>query len=341
MVTLLKFLAYKSKATQRSQKPGGFTLIELLVGMILAALIITPLLGFMVNIMQSDRQEQAKATSEQEIQAGLEYIARDLDQAVFIYDGAGLAQIQGSLPTVPAGTQGSAVLAFWKRKFLPEAINVAGGGAGGAGGRDDAYTYSLVAYYLLEDTNCNSASTWSCTGRIARVELQGPIPPGVAPGDYTENIPLFNLSPPAPLASQPLEQKLNAWPNGAARNYSNIQFPILIDYIDNTPAGAANPNLAVASCPTTPRNPSVPGDPNYLNRLVPPTASQTGFYACVDTDKNQAKVFLRGNALARIRAKTDPPEYKDPNDAAAQQSSYFPSASIQVKGRGFLGDSQD
>lgn len=331
MVTLLKFLAYKSKATQPSQKPGGFTLIELLVGMILAALIITPLLGFMVNILQSDRQEQAKATSEQEIQAGLEYIARDLDQAVFIYDGAGLAQIQDDLPTAPAGTQGAPVLAFWKRKFLPQSVAV-------GGARDDAYTYSLVTYYLLKDTNCSGA-TWSCTGRIARVELLADIPTGVT--GYTRDIPLFNLSPPAPLASQPLEQKLNAWPNGAATNYSNVQFPILIDYIDNTPAGAANPNIPVASCPTTPRNPSVAGAPNYLDRLVPPTASQTGFYACVDTDKNQAKVFLRGNALARIRSKTNPPEYKDPSDAAAQQSSYFPSASIQVKGRGFLGDNQD
>jgi hypothetical protein len=46
----------------------------LLVGLILAFLVITPLLGFMISIMTQDRQEQAKAASEQEIQSALNYI---------------------------------------------------------------------------------------------------------------------------------------------------------------------------------------------------------------------------------------------------------------------------
>jgi len=54
------FFNNKLKASNLTQAPGGFTLIELLVAMILAALVITPLLGFMLNIMDTDRKEQAK-----------------------------------------------------------------------------------------------------------------------------------------------------------------------------------------------------------------------------------------------------------------------------------------
>jgi len=60
MINPLRFLFNnKLKASNLTQAPGGFTLIELLVAMILAALV-TPLLGFMLNIMDTDRKEQAK-----------------------------------------------------------------------------------------------------------------------------------------------------------------------------------------------------------------------------------------------------------------------------------------
>jgi len=44
----------------------------------------------MLNIMDSERKEQAKKTSEQELQSALDYIAGDLEQAVYIYDDDGL-----------------------------------------------------------------------------------------------------------------------------------------------------------------------------------------------------------------------------------------------------------
>jgi len=53
--------------------------------MLLAALVIAPLLTFMLNIMDTD-QGTSKATSEQELQSAVDYIARDLEQAVYIYD---------------------------------------------------------------------------------------------------------------------------------------------------------------------------------------------------------------------------------------------------------------
>ncbi len=57
-----------------------------------------------------------------------------------------------------------------------------------------------------------------------------------------------------------------------------------------------------------------------------------GFFACVnasDATQVSAQVYLRGNALARIG--------KNNIAYAPSQSTYFPKASIQVKGGGFLG----
>jgi len=63
MINPLRFLFNKLKASNLTQAPGGFTLIELLVAMILAALVITPLLGFMLNIMDTDRKNRQKPLS--------------------------------------------------------------------------------------------------------------------------------------------------------------------------------------------------------------------------------------------------------------------------------------
>ncbi|NEO96997.1 MAG: prepilin-type N-terminal cleavage/methylation domain-containing protein, partial [Moorea sp. SIO3G5] len=80
--SLRTLLTHKLKSNKPRINDGGFTLIELLVAMIVAVLIIAPLLRFMITIVDTDRKEQAKATSEQEIQAAMDYIARDLEQAV-------------------------------------------------------------------------------------------------------------------------------------------------------------------------------------------------------------------------------------------------------------------
>lgn len=342
MVRLLQFLlTYRLKDSQPRQKTGGFTLIELLVGLILAFLVIIPLLGFVVDMMTTDRQEQAKATSEQEIQAALNYISRDLDQAIYIYDGVGLKQIWDrgdGFPPIPAGKDGVPVLAFWKRKFLPGVLTV-------TGGNDDAFAYSLVVYYLLKEqgTNCRN-SIWSCTAQIGRVELQNavtkPNSTDIAVAASPPGFPLFNLSPTGALAAGTLDDKMNAWPNGATYDRTQAKIDILIDYIDQSPTNPANPNFPKANCPATPRasSPQVPYD-----RQSPPStlltqafgSEVTGFYACVETEKNLAKVYIRGNALARMRSKNSPmPTYP----STLGQISYFPSGSIQVQSRGAIAE---
>jgi type II secretory pathway pseudopilin PulG len=350
MMKLLKFLlTYTLKTSQPKHKASGFTLLELLVALVLAFLIITPLMGFVINMMTSDRQEQAKATSEQEMQAALDYMARDLDQAFFIYDGWGLNQISARLPQVQdaiPGATGDPVLAFWKRQLLKNALPIRGRNAGACNNPnptdcDDAFIYSLVVYYRIKDSTCNINSPWSCTTRVGRIQLNDELrdvnnPP--ANGDPAEIRPespgfrLFDLQ----TARSSIEDSMNAWANAGAYDYNQTPIETLIDYIDQSP------DVPAPDCPTTPRpSPRPDGQPDtadYTNRQVPlPTSNLpnlTSFYACIDTDKTIAQVFIRGNALARIKPKGNPPAY------VASQSAYFPKATIQAQGRGLLTQTQ-
>jgi len=98
------------KFSTRKNRDHGFTLVELLIGLVMAFLVLTPLFGLMISIMNTDEKEQAKTTSEQELQTAIDFITRDLQQAVYIYDSQGVTNnysataansgIRDSLPTV-------------------------------------------------------------------------------------------------------------------------------------------------------------------------------------------------------------------------------------------------
>ncbi|MBH8574215.1 prepilin-type N-terminal cleavage/methylation domain-containing protein [Nostocaceae cyanobacterium CENA369] len=324
----LKFLLnIQLKRSKGIQQVGGFTLIELLVAIVLAFLVIAPLLGFMINVMSTDRQEQAKANSEQEIQAALDYIARDLQQAIYIYDATGVDAIKAQLPD-PSATDRVPVLVFWKRELVNQAITVTGSD------KDDAYVYSLVAYYLIKDTN----TTWSNAARIARWQIKDGIASnsGVACTGYTGKyisgycpsggFALFNLD-----GVGTIEEKMNKWTrlsqyttknsSGAdvVNNVSYSDTPIvLVDFIDQTITGAPG----ATTCPTG----SSKVTPTSFNTIN--TGQMTSFYACVDRINTTAQVFLRGNAIARLQ--------KNNLDYTASKSAYFPTASIRVQGRGYL-----
>ena len=137
--------------------------------MILATLVITPLLGFMVNIMQTDRREQAKTNTEQELKAALDFIARDLEQAVYIYDATGLNAIRTQLPQNAQPTTHFPVLVFWKRQYIKNGVGITTTNCTTEPEKcDDTFSYSLVAYYLIKDDN---NPTWSRAARIGRFQI--------------------------------------------------------------------------------------------------------------------------------------------------------------------------
>jgi len=311
MLDLLTKLRHKSPKRFNQ----GFTLIELLVAMVIATLVITPLLGFMVDILNRDRIEQTKATSEAEIQAAIDYIAQDLEQAVYIYNASSLENtstgIKDQIP--PAATTASTicgdaaqcfpVLVFWKREtiknILPNSTTSE---------KDDTFVYSLVAYYLIK--NNAAGGTWSNnTARIGRFQIKDGV---INPNDSTNYlVPIdqgyqgFNLN----AVGATLSDKMNRWTKKARENYTN-QVITLIDYVDK-----GTINSPIQNCPTN-------------TQRVPTDTTIRGFYACVDSTSTLAQVYIRGNALARAN---DTTPYNSSNSA------YFPTVSVQVKGRGFLG----
>ena len=321
MLRPLKFILknqLKLEKSKREKKIDGFTLIELLVGMILAALVITPLLGLMINVLKTDRDEQAKSNSEQELKSAVDYISQDLQQAVYIYDQNGLNPppdgIQDQIPPQKAvpGCNDIAtctpVLVFWKRKLLPDSIPV-------GGGANDTFVYSLVAYYLVETPD----NTWSNAARIGRFEIRGGVAGARPPFDEAdEGFAALDLT-----GAGSLQNKMNAW-QSAADPFTQ-QAEVLIDYIDipdpdineapnNTPPGGI-------TCDTT--NP----DASLLEQRVPENPDINSFYACVNSTKNYARVYIRGNAQARIQQDITQRNYR---------STFFPTATIQVEGKSSL-----
>jgi hypothetical protein len=286
-------------------------------------LVITPLLGFMINVLDTDRREQAKVNSEQEVQAALNYIAQDLQQAIYIYDAKGVELIKDTELRYPKDADKEPVLVFWKREYTDQAIGVK------AGGKNDSFVYSLVAYYLIK--NGTNDKIWSDQYRIARFQIKNGV---VDPADpiNTDGTAKYIISPDKGFdlfklneASGDIEVKMNAWKKKSGEAYTQDALT-LIDFVDSS----TDKVPAKVDCTAV-----FPGKSDAKKKVlrVPSIDNTTvlnngSFYACVDIDTNTAKVFIRGNALARF----DNNKSYDSN-----KSSYFPQASIQVKGKGFIG----
>ncbi|WP_427162778.1 hormogonium polysaccharide secretion pseudopilin HpsC [Aliinostoc sp. HNIBRCY26] len=321
MKTLHFILKSHFKKSQDIQQNGGFTLIELLVALLISFLIITPLLGFMISVMNTDRQEQAKTNSEEEIQTALNYISRDLQQAVYIYDAAGVSAISSQLRYPSDTTTRFPLLVFWKRELVSEVI------AAADNSKDDTFVYSLVVYYLIKDSN----ATWSKAARIARWQIRDgvqAISGGVSCTGYTAKyVNADNCPSPgfAPFQDQfdeadSLEQGMNKWKKSSSSYTADAT--VLIDYIDQSTA-SPRPN---ATCPPDSTSPAI----TWSRIADTRTTSMTGFYVCVDKTNTTAQVFIRGNAVARIENNTDKINYID------SRKTYFPTLSVRVEGRGYL-----
>ncbi len=333
MISSLKFIL-----NTQLKRPGihktirGFTLIELLVAMILAVLILTPLLTFMVNILDTDRKEQAKAATEQEIKSALDYISRDLEQAVYIYDADGLTrnsnttdvtqsgikdQIPPAAPAIGGCESSNAsncqpILVFWKREFITNSVGVS---SPTDSQTDDDFVYALVAYYLITNPN-SSSSTWSPSARIGRFEIRGNVNAANANTAGTSCDPGFN---PPPLAQTfsgaALKDKMDQWTNSLGKQCSSSvpssatytqEIYTLVDYISTS-----GPAISCAS-----------GQQGI-------GSNTSGFYACVNAGNVLSQLYLRGNAFVRLNNNNNTPY-------TSSIASYFPAASVQVQGRGFL-----
>jgi hypothetical protein len=348
MKSLLRLLLksqHQRNLSGPAQTDKGMTLVELLVGAIMAFLILTPMLAFVVDMLNTDRREQVKSNTEQDIQAAVDFIAQDLSQAIYIYDGKGINDIKAQLPTndltkIP-------ILVFWKRQQIKNSVPINSNitpnqCSQNAGQCNDTYVLSLVAYYQFK----NNEATWcqpsggNCPTRIARYEIRDGVrkPDPVAADN---NLPYYNTADTNPDTQQPdpafnkkfdlsdptanvtVKDELGNSKSGATKPQ------VLVNYIDHTTPG---PTLSPTECQTALGNPTDPKDTTKVldetTLKVTDTEGRNSFYACVDTARNIARVTIRGNSLRRIQADAN----YNPNNPA-----YFPTATVQVQGLGATG----
>ncbi|NER34449.1 MAG: prepilin-type N-terminal cleavage/methylation domain-containing protein [Oscillatoria sp. SIO1A7] len=356
---------------QERKKPGGFTLgftlIELLVAIAMGGLIITPILGLVVSLLNSDRQEQVKGRSEQELQAALDYIARDLQQAVFIYDADGVAAIEDELPFSTDANR-TPVLVFWKRELLnwereidpdrdgPKSTEKVGclekipnSSGSDICSEQDYFAFSLVAYYLIDEPG----GTWSQGMRIGRWEIHDGITttnsvnPNILPDragadnqDYLlypdSGFQAFDLS----AAGNNTAQKMNQWsryPDEAYDTTNRNPLTVLVDFIDYN-------RYDTTSLPTPTCGANEATIPDFTK--VADKFKTASFYVCVPIAtpdgsdpprKPIAEVNLRGNGLLRLNG-------IDRNNAnfakevgyEEHRANFFPRSSIRVQGVGFV-----
>jgi len=358
LLRLLLKTQHQQNRYGQAQTEKGMTLIELLIGTVMAFLIITPMLAFVVDMLNTDRREQVKANTEQDIQAAVDFIAQDLNQAIYIYDnntiynaatdGTGTPGIRAQLPNPTGGTP---ILVFWKRKQIRNAVSVDTNPTTRTLPKDcnitdkpcnDTYVRSLVAYYLVRETTLNSiwcqpsGGNGNCPSRIERYEINEGIVKnlsgitiatryygdGEVKNDSQKPNPAFNLA-------FDFSRPRNNVTNGAGFTSSEV----LVNYIDHTPKG-----LPDTECTTALGSPTVtlPGaaTPTPVSedtlKVTDLAKTNNSFYACVDTAKNIARVTIRGNSLRRLQ---------DSNVASStENSAFFPTANVQVQGRGALGN---
>ncbi|MEG3958085.1 hormogonium polysaccharide secretion pseudopilin HpsC [Microcoleus sp. herbarium2] len=360
MKTLLRLLLksqHQRHASGPAQTEKGMTLVELLVGSIMAFLIITPMLGFVVDMLNTDRREQVKSNTEQDIQAAADFIAQDLSQAIYIYDNNPAAASNATttatgIPALVAGNfipqnpDQTPILVFWKRQLLQDSLPITGGiepAACDPNACNDTYVLSLVAYYKIREPNSNSIwcqpSGNRCPTRIVRYQIQDGVrnPYSADPAQR-----YYTGVTPAQMASSAFNQG-NATQAGfdISKPTENVTIPnsfanpdvtpeVLVNYIDDsTPGPPVTPN----ECTTALGNPTTQTGtpiPEQTLKITDTINNINSFYACVDTARNVARVTIRGNSLRRLQ----------PNNAdyEAKKSAFFPTVSVQVQGRGARGE---
>jgi hypothetical protein len=321
MFSLLQFLVksrFKNNPIKKPPSIRGYTMIELLVGMIMAFLIITPLMGFVLNLLDDDRKEGVRATTDQELQSAMDYIQEDLRQAFYVYDRKGVQAINDDTGIKQADR--TPILVFWKRTIEKKSrpvVTIKNANCSPTGAFDDSFVYSLVAYYI--STN-NPNDIWSKDAvRIERLEISD----GVQnPCDSIQYVPGFE---PSNGFQKFTQDKWNDWKKNDQQGLDSPT--VLIDYIHSESQDKNNALIDAKSdvdCQNILESKDITTAQQQVPPYIYPATSQLitkylvenppkpaaldnkvdktdpGFSVCVNTEKKIVQVNLRGNALARM-----------------------------------------
>jgi prepilin-type N-terminal cleavage/methylation domain-containing protein len=313
---------------------SGFTLIELLVALIIGSIITILMLGFTVQLMTNNQREGSRSDTQREMQAAIDYINRDVREAVYVYDGECLRQtgdkfsgptktadntcpgILKYLPTELNSGTNLPVLAFWRLDPLPAALLTSCSANASlivSGGASDAIKsipcsarkmYTLVVYSLNND---NPNESWRGRTRIKRYTLQ----------QYTEG----SGTTETPGWYSPLATSFADWPRNPKAQGTGLppatnlvtwvpaSNQTLVDFVDDQPRDSGA-TTAAAACPSV--NSILPeqkggfyASPAQATGLYNATGiSRRTFYTCVrggDTASLNQEVIVRiqGNAAGQ------------------------------------------
>lgn len=172
----------------QQKKTLGISLVELLVTLVIASIAISGLLSAMVELLRTEQQESVREETQQEMQAALSFIAEDLRESVYVYDGTQTRandtthSIYNYLPDF--STVGKPILAFWKAEPISAAqeqtLQSMNCNSFTGAKRDECTalksrrrTYTLVVY--LQTTTADPPDPedikWKGKSRILRYEL--------------------------------------------------------------------------------------------------------------------------------------------------------------------------
>jgi prepilin-type N-terminal cleavage/methylation domain-containing protein len=304
---LLFFYKWLLAVRNRPQRFNGFTLLELLISLLIAGIVMSGLLYMVVQLTTMDKRETSLDQVQRDMNRAMEFIADDLQEAVYVYPGTvstsstastattvsskslwQIAEQLGSDPKFPDGTGEVPILAFWRIDPIEDGFPICNSTTMTTSVfqqcnllriRQSAYT--LVVY--VQKTNDGNAN-WPGQSRIIRYELPryaSPIPTDLSeragyrdPTDSTDALASFE------------RWERDGTPDGTAN--------VLVDYVQNPSVVALNR----APCQT-----------GYT--IVPSTATTSvnnTFFACVrdpaignvlgTRGSQDVFVFLRGNVQA-------------------------------------------
>jgi prepilin-type N-terminal cleavage/methylation domain-containing protein len=317
-------------------KDSGFTLLELLMAIAVSSIVVYAMLSLVVSLLETEKRETAKTQTQIEIGQAMDYIASEIEQAAYIYEGPCLgvgrdsdgnpANGDESCPglsnfiTFPDGL--TPVLAFWKLETVPYNTPTNSNEALPEkcssmplvsqeecyGIKNSRSSYTLVVYGIRTDTNDTS---WDGPARITRYQLRK------YKSDELKNL----TKTPEYLANNqdPQTTGFQKWPcTGRPCSITKItQYndDVLVDLIDDDKDSSTGGTQEICS------------KSNYANTtysLSPAANTPDGFYACVSSPGGSggyqdAVIFIRGNAAARA------------GEANSRKDVYLPSISRRVK----------
>jgi prepilin-type N-terminal cleavage/methylation domain-containing protein len=313
----------------------GFTLLELLVAMLVGGIITFLMLSGVINLMGTNQREAARSDTQRDAQAAIDYMSRDLREAIYVYDGRCISdatannsrvELEPAVGPVPA-TYCSAllnflptslkspdqlpILAFWRVDPLPAPLKTVcetnaktwvdpktatALPAFAQMPCASRTTYSLVVY-SLDWSNPNGI--WRGRSRLKRYQLP----------QYEYTAAADTTTPTTKGWVSPLDKEIGfpQWPlrtssTGAISSAQNGILPtgsdnaVLIDFVDDVKLAGGD----TANCPTDSGTLATPKfELSPTTTLASGNRARRGIYACI---RGGAGSGLNQEVIVRLQA---------------------------------------